>query len=314
MTSDPPELNQARRASRSAALVAACRMLAAEQSPDERLIDDPFARLVVDDAAIAAARADPPLQNVIRLRTRYVDDAVKAFVLAHAGDAPQVLLLGAGLDARAFRMHVEASFFEVDFPATLQLKEQALAGAQPTSRRTLVPVDLAASSFVEPLVAAGYDPTRPTIVVWEGVVNYLDAATAESVVEQIERVVAAGSQLVADYVEMAWFKGASFERSTAAIAERLRAGGEPLRAGLPDVHGTLDRHGFDVIDDEATEELRPRYGLAPAARYYPARLFTAVRRPERLPAEWRPANLTTDPGRPHESRRQGDVRHHHSQR
>jgi methyltransferase (TIGR00027 family) len=264
--------------SRSAALVAACRMLAAEQTGPERLIDDPYAHLVVDDAAVAAARADEPLQNVIRLRTRYIDDAVEAFVDVHQSGRPQVLLLGAGLDARAFRLDVPADFYEVDFPATLDLKAELLAGVQPAAPRTAVPVDLAAQSFDEPLLAAGFDPRRPTIVVWEGVINYLDAATAEAVVEQIASVLAPGGQLVADYVEMAWFKGASFERSTASISQRLREGGEPLRVGLPDAHATLDRNGFDVVDYVATEDLRPRYGLAPVARHYPARMFIAARR------------------------------------
>jgi methyltransferase (TIGR00027 family) len=253
-------------------------MLAAELTGPERLIDDPFAHLVVDDAAMAAARADEPLQNVIRLRTRYIDDAVEAFVSSHESARPQVLLLGAGLDARAFRLNVPAEFFEVDFPATLQLKADLLAGVQSASPRTVVPVDLAERGFDKPLIAAGFEPTHPTIVVWEGVINYLDAATAESVVEQIAGVLAPGGRLVADYVEMAWFKGASFEQSTAAISQRLRDGGEPLRGGLPDAHRALDRHGFDVVDDVATEDLRPRFGLAPMARHYPARMFTAVRR------------------------------------
>jgi methyltransferase (TIGR00027 family) len=253
-------------------------MLAAELPEDERLIEDPFARLVVDERAIAAARADEPLQNTIRLRTRYIDDAVTAFLADHRDDGPQVLLLGAGMDARAYRMDLDADLYEVDFPATLQLKAELLAGHDPKGRRTVVPVDLAERDFVEPLVAAGFDPARPTIVVWEGVINYLDAATAESVVEQIARVLAPEGQLVADYVEMAWFKGSQFERTTTTIAKNLEAGGEPLKAGLPDIHATLDRHDLDVLDDEATEDLRPRYGLAPRERVYPARMITASRR------------------------------------
>lgn len=264
-----------RPASRSAALVAACRMLAAELPEPERLIEDPFAHLVVDDAAVAAARADLPLQNVIRLRTRYIDDAILAFV---RGERPQVLLLGAGMDARAYRMTIDVDFFEVDFPATLEHKAEVLAGTPPASARTAVPVDLAASRFIEPLLGAGFDPTRPTIVVWEGVINYLDAATAESVVEQMAGLVPPASRLVADYVEMGWFRGATFESATKSIAQSLRAGGEPLRAGLPDVRATLDRHGFDVADDDAIEALRPRYGLEPGERFYPARILTAVRR------------------------------------
>ena len=253
-------------------------MLAAELPAPERLIDDPFARLVVDAASVAAARADLPLQNVIRLRTRYIDDAVEAFVAAHAGGHPQVLLLGAGLDARAYRLDLGATFFEVDFPATLELKASALAGHEPSSPRVAVPVDLAASRFVEPLIGAGFDPDRPAIVVWEGVVNYLDDATAESVVEQVARSLSPGGQLVFDYVEMAWFRGSDFERSTSNISRRLDDGGEPLRAGLADARATLDRNGFDVVDDEAIELLRPRYGLEPGPRHYPARMVTAVRR------------------------------------
>ena len=273
-----------RRASRSAALVAACRMLAAELPEPERLIDDPYAHLVVDDVALAAARADEPLQNVIRLRTRYIDDAIRAFVACQIPPRPQVLLLGAGFDARAFRMDVDADFFEVDFPATLALKAEALSGVEPKVRRVAVPVDLAAAGFVDPLIGAGFDQERSTIVVCEGVINYLDAATAESVVEQVARLLSPGGQLVADYVEMTWFKGGDFERPTGAISKRLRDGGEPLRDGLPDIHGTLDRHGFDVIDDEALELLPPRYGLEPRERHYPARMVTTVRRSRATPA------------------------------
>ena len=84
----------------------------------------------------------------------------------------------------------------------------------------MVPVDLATTSFVGPLLAAGFDTTRPTIVVWEGVINYLSASAAEQVVHQMGSVLAPGGQLVADYVEMSWFRGAEFERSTAFDDDR----------------------------------------------------------------------------------------------
>jgi methyltransferase (TIGR00027 family) len=257
-------------------------LLADELPEDERLISDPFARLFVDDAAVAAARADAPLQNVIRLRTRYIDDAVATFVAASttahaaADGHVQIVLLGAGLDARAFRMDLDATFFEVDFPDTLQAKSDVIdaAAVEPRSPRITVPIDLAASPFADALLGAGFDPTRPTIVVWEGVINYLDDATATAVVTQLADLVAPGGVLVADYVEMSWFRD-SAERSSAKIARQLRSGGEPLRTGLADVRGTLDRAGFDVVDDEAVEELAPRYGRPSRDRVYPARIFTA---------------------------------------
>ena len=171
-----------------------------------------------------------------------------------------------------------ATVFEVDFPATLDYKADALAGVEPLARRIAVPVDLAEDGFVEPLVEAGFDRRAPTIVVWEGVSMYLDPQTADDVVAQMSEAVPPGSQLVADYAEMSWFRGSDFERTTRSISTDLRRGGEPLRAGLDDVHATLEQHGFDVIDDEATEDLRPRYGLEPLPRHYPTRMLTAQRR------------------------------------
>jgi len=258
-------------------LVAACRMLADDLPQHERLISDPFARLICDERAIEQARNDEPLQQVIRLRSKYIDDAVSEFCAAHH-DA-QVLLLGAGYDARPYRMHVAARFYEVDFPATLALRDEVYGALPTASPRVAVPVDLANEEFPGPLMAAGFDPAAPTIVVWEGVINYLTAAAAEAVVATLGTFVAPGSRLIADYVEMNWFRGGEFERSTAGIKERLGDGGEPLRAGLPDAHGTLQRAGFTVIDDEAVELLPPRYGLPARQRFYPARMFTAVRDP-----------------------------------
>ena len=107
---------------------------------------------------------------------------------------------------------------------------------------------------------------------------YLDPETADRVVAQMSAALAPGSQVVADYAEMSWFKGSDFERATASISKDLSRGGEPLRAGLRDVHATFDRYEFDVIDDVPTEELRTRYGLESLPRHYPTRMITVQRR------------------------------------
>lgn len=257
-------------------LVAACRMLAAERPPAERLIDDPFAHLVCDELAIAQARADVGLQANVQLRSKYIDDAVLTFCAAHP-DA-QVLLLGAGYDARPYRLAVGATFYEVDFPATLELRDAVYGSLPAAAPRVAVPVDLAGAPFPPPLVAAGFDATAPTVVIWEGVINYLSAAAAEAVVDALGEFLAPGSIVVADYVEMKSFRGSELERAADGLKERLVNGGERLRGGLPDAHGTLDRAGFDVVDDEIVELLPPRYGLPLGPRAYPGRIFTAVRR------------------------------------
>ena len=260
--------------SRSAMLVAACRALAEECETSERLISDPFARSFVDDRAMEAARLDPPLQRVLRLRTRYIDDRVTAFCVAHPN--AEVLLLGAGLDARPFRLDVDARFIEMDIPASVDGKQRILDSLGIAARdRRAVGVDLTVDRVPPALSALGFDSSSPAFVVWEGVVFYLNETDAVGVINDLASVLAPGSELVFDYSDRP--KRGGFE-NTEKIAESLSKGGEPLRNGLSDALGTLDAAGFDVLDDGAVEELGPRYGLAPFPRVYPARILHARRR------------------------------------
>ena len=262
--------------SRSAQLVAACRALASELPEPDRLIEDPFAIRFVDEAALAEARANLPLQRVIRLRTRYVDDAIADFARTRPG-CP-VVLLGAGLDARPFRMKVDARFFEIDLPHTLAYRQRALAEAGVSSAdRVAVDVDLGRDSFAPVLCAAGFDEQAPAIVVWEGVINYLDDASASTVVRELGALLAPESRVVADYVEPRRYD-AAYRARTKSVAKRLSSGGEPLRSGLTDFDATFGAAGFDPVDDEAIEELAARYGLPSQPRVYPSRIATLERR------------------------------------
>jgi methyltransferase (TIGR00027 family) len=263
--------------SRSAMLVAACRALAEECEPSERLISDPFARSFVDDRAMDAARLDQPLQRVLRLRTRYIDDRVTAFCVSHP--KAEVLLLGAGLDARPFRLDIDARFIEMDMPASVDGKQQILDSLGVTARdRRAVGVDLTVDRVPPALSALGFDTSSPAFVVWEGVVFYLNETDAIGVINDLASVLASGSELIFDYSDRPKGGGSEIKTNTEKIAASLSAGGEPLRNGLSDALETLDVAGFDVLDDGAVEELGPRYGLAPFARVYPARILHARRR------------------------------------
>ncbi len=104
--------------------------------PDgERLFVDPYA------AAFAAAGADaaestqrflelPGFRDGVRLRTRFIDDCVRDGL---AAGLKQIVLLGAGFDARGLRMTEipsrGATVFEVDTPYQMDRKRRALAGA-----------------------------------------------------------------------------------------------------------------------------------------------------------------------------------------
>ncbi|MFT2017590.1 SAM-dependent methyltransferase [Streptomyces sp. 796.1] len=130
------------------------------------------------------------------LRTRVFDD----FLLqaAHIGGARQVVLLGAGLDTRAFRLDWPAgcAVFEVDRPGVLAFKHQVLDGLSATPKATRIPVttDLR-DDWAGALTDAGFDPARPTAWLAEGLLFYLPALAESQLMGIADKLSAHGSAL-----------------------------------------------------------------------------------------------------------------------
>lgn len=105
-------------------------------------------------------------------RTVAIDEAIVAAA------APQLVILGAGLDGRAWRLPAlaEATVFEVDHPDTQRDKRARIAALAPAARDIrFVAVDFTRDDLGRALEQAGHDPARPTTWLWEGVVMYLGA-------------------------------------------------------------------------------------------------------------------------------------------
>ncbi len=137
------------------------------------------------------------------MRTRHHDDVVLAGCRA---GIHQVVLLGAGLDARAFRLDWPAGvrLYELDLPGVLAFKQRVLdgLGARPRCRRTAVPVDLA-GDWPEALVAAGFDAASPTTWTAEGLLAYLASADAAGLLATVSRLSADGSRLSLENANLA---------------------------------------------------------------------------------------------------------------
>lgn len=256
--------------SRTAQWVAAARGMGRLLPEAVRLADDPYglafasasiARLVDrtrdsrPDRAAAVARV-PGLSLWIaymQVRTRLIDDAVRGFV---AGGGRQVIVLGAGYDARALRMPelAGARVLEVDHPATQHHKRNVLARLAVTS-----PVEYVAWDFeTHPmddlpgaLADAGLDVAAPSLTIWEGVTMYLTEAAIDASLHAIAAWSATGSQLAMTYMTRSRLQSSLAMRAMRALVSRL---GEPFRFGwepdeLPDY---LAVRGFDVVSDVAT--------------------------------------------------------------
>ncbi|BAG23229.1 MULTISPECIES: class I SAM-dependent methyltransferase [Streptomyces] len=131
------------------------------------------------------------------LRTRVLDDFLLRSV--HAGNARQVVLLGAGLDSRAYRLAWPSGgcvVFEIDRAEVLAFKHQVLDGlsAAPRATRVPVPTDLRAD-WAGALPAAGFDPAAPSVWLVEGLLFYLPPAAETYLIDTVDRLSTEGSAL-----------------------------------------------------------------------------------------------------------------------
>ncbi|WP_113718315.1 class I SAM-dependent methyltransferase [Arthrobacter dokdonensis] len=165
-----------------------------ETARPDRLFNDPWADVLAGDvgrATLEAADYNPFLP----VRTRYIDDRI----IGAARKNSQIVLLGAGLDTRAFRLPLPAgcTVFEIDFEEAFTKKEELLRTVPAACERRCVHADLseAWSGF---LLEAGFDRHAPAIWVAEGLFFYLTAATVESLLHNAAALSAEGSTFLAD--------------------------------------------------------------------------------------------------------------------
>ncbi|OLT11384.1 methyltransferase [Pseudonocardia sp. CNS-139] len=211
----------------------------------------------------------PGLWASILCRKRYADDVVR---LAVADGVTAAVILGAGMDTRAYRLPELAGLpvFEVDLPANVERKRALLTGVYgaPPAHVTLVPVDFDTEDPAARLAAAGYDPARPTVFVWEAVTQYLTDAGVRATLAFLAAA-PAGSHLVFTHIRQDFLDGT--DRYGADVAYRRFVTDSHLwRFGLDpaEVPGLLAGYGWRQVEQAGPAELTARY-LEPAGRPLP---------------------------------------------
>jgi methyltransferase (TIGR00027 family) len=247
---------------------------AVEASRPDPLVADRFA-----SALVVAARSHldlptvwpaepaqaPPLEQPLLLasiyigvRTRFIDDFLQS-----GSPTAQTVVLGAGLDTRAFRLPwpAGAKVIEIDSANVLEFKAHVLSrlSAEPGCELVSLPADLSLP-WREPLLAAGFDPSQPTTWVLEGLMPYLDAAAQHAVLGEIAALSAPGSRAV---IERA-VPIPKTDDMDAKLREFSEQTGLPMsellaRADPPDPVELLEAAGWRCSSD-SVEELCSKYG------------------------------------------------------
>ncbi|MHB1844638.1 MAG: class I SAM-dependent methyltransferase [Deltaproteobacteria bacterium] len=267
------------RGSSTAEWVAALRGLAPLLPDEARLADDVYGAAfggslssTLRRAALRRPRLLPVLSIAVaplrrsmvwmQLRTRALDEALLEFVKA---SGRQVVILGAGYDARAWRFAREldgAQVFEIDHPSTQARKRRMLSGmGVPPARVSFLPFDFERTPLAElpeRLEQLGHSPTQRTLVLWEGVTPYLTARMVDDSLAALRALCAPGSLLAFTYIEK---EAIEHPRGEDALFSRIVARvGEPYRFGIAsaEVGAWLNARGLRLVRDDSHADLARR--------------------------------------------------------
>ena len=258
------------RPSTTAQGIAAIRAVESGKPPEVRICYDPLARqlvsplfyLLVKLFAGYGERRAPGTTEFLVARARYIDDYLQTNL---DSGIEQLVILGAGLDSRAYRigqLSGRVKAFEVDHLATQQEKCRKLRkifGELP-KHVTYVPIDFNAESL-EKLYDFGYERLRKTLFIWEGVTYYLVAEAVDSTLKFVVKNSGEGSSIIFDYVYTSALKAAHKRGEIVRMQRYGRFTGEALTFGIEkgDVEGFLSRRGFTQIENVTNDNLKRAY-------------------------------------------------------
>ena len=213
----------------------------------------------------ASERSGPGLWANIACRKRFVDDKLDESL----GDIDAVVILGAGLDTRGYRLarRTDIPVYEVDLPVNIERKRAVVRralGTQPASVR-LVPMDFERDDLATVLAEHGYRTDYRTFFIWEGVTQYLTADAVRATLDQL-RGAAPGSRLVFTYIRQDFIDGANLYGAR-SLYRRFREKRQVWLFGLQpdDVSAFIAEYGWRLIEQAGPDYLVEHY-IRPTGR------------------------------------------------
>jgi methyltransferase (TIGR00027 family) len=199
---------------RTALGAAVCRLIEQYEPVETRLFNDPVVkgllgapvRMMMSLAGLrkfTVQQTDSVGQGIFGAqicRTRYIDEAVQAAI---SKGIDQLVILGAGLDTRPYRLfgveHIKV--YEVDLPAVQNDKKKkikAYLGRLP-DWVSFIPIDFDQQSIATVFDGSSFDLSKPAVFIWEGVTQYISAEAVSQTLAFVGRS-APGSLIVFTYV------------------------------------------------------------------------------------------------------------------
>ncbi len=187
---------------RTSTLTAAVRAIETEK-PD-CLFEDPYAAQLAGSEGFELLKSEKKILSedriaYVTIRTRFFDD----FLRSSMSELSQVVILGAGMDVRAYRLPwtPDIRVYEIDKPEVLARKDSILEEIPAKCHRYTIAADLT-EDWSNLLVTTGFQVDIPSIWLLEGVLVYLSEVEVNNLLQKISELSATGSRLGTDLVNL----------------------------------------------------------------------------------------------------------------
>ena len=148
-----------------------------------------------------------------------------------------MVIIGAGYDTRAYRFNglsEKVNVFELDHPATQKVKKEKFKEIfdSPPGHVTHIPIHLDKDKISEKLFEGGYDPSKKTLFIMEGLVMYLPPPFVDKILNFIKTTSGPGSWVTFDYLSPSMIDGTVKVKEGKNMIKGVKKWGEPFRFGL----------------------------------------------------------------------------------
>ena len=256
---------------------------AMESARPDALFQDPFAARLAGEKGRLAARTlltRWATSWAVAIRTVIIDDFIRDAI---ANGTRIILNLGAGLDARPYRMDLppDLIWIEADYADVLAYKQEVLAGETPRCQLEQIAVDLSDARARREFLSAVQARGARTLVLTEGVIIYLPESDVADLADDLRAMTNVNGWIV-DY----FARDLERYRRRSGVAHQMK--NAPFKFRPADWFGFFAAHGWKPREvkysAQVSRQLHRRPDMPKRMRLVMtlARLFSTPARRRRL--------------------------------
>lgn len=207
-----------------------------------------------EDSRTMIKKAIPKgLYEYVIARTKYFD---QLFVDALKNNMTQIVFLGAGFDTRPYRFYEwigNTKIYELDTPWTQNHKLFQLQQNKIPIHENLkyIPINFETDDLRKSLVQSGFDPSKATLFLWEGVSFYLTNQTVTGMLRLLKEISGSGSWLAFDFQ--------TIDNNKDLIVTGLKE--EQIKFGIKtgEINRFVRENGYHLVEHLTSNDMEKRF-------------------------------------------------------